>query len=41
MYKNKKDFRKMGQEGRKIVEKFYTWDVMAEKLENFLKTLSN
>jgi len=31
----------MGEEGRKIVEKFYTWDVMAQKVEEFLKKLSN
>lgn len=39
MYKNKNNFREMGKEGRKIVDKFYTWDVMAEKFEKFLKTL--
>ncbi len=41
MYKNKNDFREMGIKGRNIVEKFYTWDVMAEKLEFFLNNLSN
>jgi len=41
MYKNKNDFRKMGLEGRKIVEKFYTWDVMARTVEDFLNSLSN
>ena len=41
MYKNKNDFRKMGKEGRKIIQKFYTWDIMAETLEGFLKNISN
>jgi len=41
MYKKQNDFRKMGLEGRNVVEKFYTWDVMAEKLEIFLKNISN
>jgi glycosyltransferase involved in cell wall biosynthesis len=31
----------MGQEGRKIVEKFYTWNVMAKKVEDFLNELLN
>lgn len=39
MYKNKDDFGKMGSEGRKIVEKFYTWDVIAENFEYFFKKL--
>ncbi len=41
MYKNKNDLKKMGQEGRKIVEKFYTWNVMAKKVEDFLNELLN
>ena len=39
LYKNQKDLIKMGREGRKIVEKFYTWDIMAQKFEEFLKTI--
>ncbi len=39
MYKNRKHLKKIGREGRKIVEKFYTWDCMAQKFEDFLITL--
>jgi len=39
LYKNKKELIKMGSEGRKIVEKSYTWDSMAQKIEEFLKTI--
>ncbi len=38
-YKNKEELKKRGSEGRKIVKKFYTWDCMARKFEEFLKTL--
>jgi len=41
MYKNQKELKKMGQEGRKIVEKFYTWNCMAQKFEDFLITIVN
>jgi glycosyltransferase involved in cell wall biosynthesis len=30
----------MGKEGRKIVEKYYTWDHMAQELENYLKNFT-
>jgi len=36
MYKNQKELKKMGQEGRKLVEKSFTWNHMAQKFENFL-----
>jgi glycosyltransferase involved in cell wall biosynthesis len=38
LYKNKDNVVKMGQEGRKIVENFFTWDHLAGKLEKFLIT---
>lgn len=41
MYKNKNNFKKMGLEGHKIVENYYTWDVLAEQFEKFLKNLSD
>jgi glycosyltransferase involved in cell wall biosynthesis len=41
LYKNKNDLKKIGEEGRKIVEKFYSWDVMAREVENFLNTVIN
>ena len=39
LYKNQEELKKMGIKGRKIVEKFYTWDSMACEFEEFLKTL--
>jgi len=39
LYKNQKESIKRGSEGREIVEKFYTWDIMAQKLEEFLKNI--
>ena len=39
LYENQEELKKMGMEGRKIVEKFYTWDNMAREFEAFLKTL--
>jgi glycosyltransferase involved in cell wall biosynthesis len=39
LYKNKNDLKKMGEEGRKIAEKYYTWDIMAKKVEDFLNEL--
>jgi glycosyltransferase involved in cell wall biosynthesis len=39
LYKNKKELKRMGEEGKRIVEKFYTWDVMAQRVEDFLKKL--
>lgn len=39
MYKNKEDLKKMGENGRKIAEKMYTWDAMAEKLEILLDNI--
>ena len=41
IYGKKNELKKMGENGRKIVEKYYTWDVMANKMEKFLKQLSN
>jgi len=41
LYKNKAELKKMGEEGRKIVDKFYTWDIMARKFEDFLATFVN
>jgi glycosyltransferase involved in cell wall biosynthesis len=41
IYENKNELKKMGEDGRKIVEKYYTWEVMAEKMEKFLTQLSN
>jgi len=38
LYKNQEELSKMGKEGREIVEKFYTWDCMARKFEDFLIT---
>jgi len=40
MYKKRKEMKKFGITGRKIVEKFYTWDLMAKKYELFLETFS-
>jgi len=39
LYRNQKEFKKMGITGKKIVEKFYTWDSQAQKFEEFLKTM--
>ena len=38
-YKNQEKLKKMGSEARKIVKKYYTWDHMAQRFENFLKTV--
>lgn len=38
LYKNQEALKKMGKEGRKIVEEFYTWDNMAREFEDFLIT---
>jgi glycosyltransferase involved in cell wall biosynthesis len=39
LYKNQEELIKMGSEGREIIEKFYTWDIMAQKFEEFLITI--
>ena len=39
IFKNKEKLKEMGLKGRKIVEKYYTWAIMAEKFEIFLKTI--
>ena len=39
LYKNQTALKKMGKNGRKIVEEFYTWDTMAKKVEDFLKNI--
>ncbi|MFW6129972.1 MAG: glycosyltransferase family 4 protein [Atribacterota bacterium] len=41
LYKNQEELKEMGIEGRKIVEKFYTWDCMAQEVEEFLKTFNS
>lgn len=41
LYENKNDLKKMGEDGRKIVEKYYSWDIMAKAVEDFLNKLSN
>ena len=41
LFTKQKDLKRMGEEGRKIVEKYYTWDVIAQKVEDFLKNISN
>ena len=38
LYKNQEEGIKMGKKGKKIVEKFYTWDIMAREFEGFLMT---
>ena len=38
LYNNQEEGIKMGKNGKKIVEKFYTWDIMARKFEDFLMT---
>lgn len=38
MYEHRKELKKMGREGRNIVEKFYTWNSIAQEFESFLKT---
>lgn len=37
LYNNLKFLKKMGNEGKKIVRNYYTWDIMAKKFEFFLK----
>jgi len=39
LYKNQNESEKMGLTGKKIAEKFYTWDGQAKKLEDFLKVI--
>ena len=41
LYKNKNELKNMGEIGKQIVEKFYTWDAMASAFENFLKIIAN
>jgi glycosyltransferase involved in cell wall biosynthesis len=40
LYEDKDDLKIMGEEGRKIVEKFYTWDIIARDVEDFFNTLT-
>jgi glycosyltransferase involved in cell wall biosynthesis len=40
MYKNKNDLIKMGDEGRRVVKQFFTWDIMAKKFEDSLINFS-
>jgi glycosyltransferase involved in cell wall biosynthesis len=39
-YKKRKHLKKIGMEGRKIVEKFYTWDYLSTNFGNFLLSIS-
>jgi glycosyltransferase involved in cell wall biosynthesis len=39
LYNNHKNLPKMGELGRDITKKFYTWEIMSRKLENFIKKL--
>ena len=40
LYSNQKELAKMGSEGREIVEKFYTWDSIAQRFEEFLTAIT-
>jgi len=39
MYDDKNQLKKMGERGKEIVEKYYTWNNSAEKLEKFIKKI--
>jgi glycosyltransferase involved in cell wall biosynthesis len=39
LYNKRKILIKMGKEGREIVKNDYTWDIIAQKVEDFLKEL--
>jgi len=39
LYKNREKLDEMGKIGREIVEKHYTWDIIAQDLEEFINTL--
>jgi glycosyltransferase involved in cell wall biosynthesis len=39
LYKNEKKRKRMGEKGKEIVEKYYTWDRKAMEVEKFLKNI--
>ena len=39
LYNNREKLDDMGETGRKIIEKYYTWDIKSFELENFIKTI--
>jgi glycosyltransferase involved in cell wall biosynthesis len=39
-YKKRKHLEKIGLEGRKIVERFYTWEYLSKNFDNFLLSIS-